>query len=255
VLANEGERLAAGGVWVPRFPPRVDARKRSPGSVRLTATDLAIARSGTGTLREHLGVVLRSGSALAVTGPNGSGKSTLGLTLGGLIPAASGTVDASPLAAGLSSEPIRWKSRDLVSRIGSVFQDPEHQFLAGTVRDELAVGPRVLKLSQEQTAARVEEFAARLRLTGLLAANPFTLSGGEKRRLSVATALITRPPLLVADEPTFGQDSRTWAELVTLFSEFLDGGGSLVAITHDAAFVDAIAHERLVLGLAEGARR
>jgi energy-coupling factor transport system ATP-binding protein len=157
-------------------------------------------------------------------------------------------VDASGVAAGLGPHPLQWKSRELVSRIGSVFQDPEHQFLAATVRDELAVGPRVLKLPRDEIVTRVEHLAERLRLTGLLAANPFTLSGGEKRRLSVATALVTRPPLLIVDEPTFGQDSRTWGELVALFVELLDSGSALVAITHDAAFVDAIADSQLTLG-------
>jgi energy-coupling factor transport system ATP-binding protein len=198
-------------------------------------------------LQEGLDLGIRAGGSLAVTGPNGSGKSTLGLTLGGLIAPASGSVDATGLAAGLGMDPLQWKSRELVTRIGSVFQDPEHQFLSGTVREELEVGPRVLKLPRQETEARVEDLAERLRLTSLLAANPFTLSGGEKRRLSVATALITRPPLLIVDEPTFGQDSRTWAELVALFAELLDAGSALVAITHDTAFVAAIADSELVL--------
>ena len=248
VLAREGKRLAASGVWVPRYPPSVPARKSTPGTNLLNTYDLAIARAGGPVIRDHLEVAIAAGTALAVSGPNGSGKSTLGLTLGGLIPPASGTVDAAGLASGLGANPLRWKSRELVSRIGSVFQDPEHQFLAATVRDELAVGPRVLKLPSSEIGARVDELAGRLRLTGLLAANPFTLSGGEKRRLSVATALITRPPLLIMDEPTFGQDSRTWAELVALFAELLDAGSALVAITHDAAFVDAVADVELTLG-------
>jgi energy-coupling factor transport system ATP-binding protein len=255
VLAREGRRLAAEGVWVPRFPPTVAARTRAPGRTVLRAVDLGIARPGGPELQEGLDFDVRAGSALAITGPNGSGKSTLGLTLGGLLSPAAGSVDALPLAAGLASAPIRWKSRELVSRIGSVFQDPEHQFLAGTVREELSIGPRVLKLSSAEASDRIDETATRLRLMGLLAANPFTLSGGEKRRLSVATALITRPPLLVTDEPTFGQDSRTWAELVALFSELLDEGSSLVAITHDAAFVDAIADGELALDARTGARR
>ncbi|MDQ1545337.1 MAG: energy-coupling factor transport system ATP-binding protein [Actinomycetota bacterium] len=256
VLAGEGKRLAASGVWVPRYPPSVPARTSTPGSMLLQIHELAIARPGGQVIQDHLDVRIAAGTALAVTGPNGSGKSTLGLTLGGLIPPASGTVDASGLAKGLGSDPLRWKSRELVSRIGSVFQDPEHQFLAATVRDELAVGPRVLKLAGSEIDARVDELAQRLRLTELLAVNPFTLSGGEKRRLSVATALITRPPLLIMDEPTFGQDSRTWSELVALFAELLDAGDALVAITHDAAFVDAIADSELTLSAgAEAVRR
>jgi energy-coupling factor transport system ATP-binding protein len=83
-----------------------------------------------------------------------------------------------------------------------------------------------------------------LRLVSLAAANPFTLSGGEKRRLSVATVLATRPRVMVLDEPTFGQDSRTWQELVALLAELVGEGRSIVAMTHDQLFVDALAdHE------------
>jgi energy-coupling factor transport system ATP-binding protein len=247
VLSKEGKRLAASGVWVPRFLPKTPVRTSRPGPTLLRADELSVARAGGAILQHDLDLAIVTGRAVAVTGRNGSGKSTLGLTLGGLIAPAAGRIDASGLAMGLGADPLRWKSRELVTRIGSVFQDPEHQFLTGTVRDELGVGPRVLRLSQDETAARVAELAERLRLTDLLDANPFTLSGGEKRRLSVATALITRPPLLVADEPTFGQDSRTWAELVALFAELLDAGSAFVAITHDQAFVAAIADSELHL--------
>lgn len=247
VLAREGKRLAASGVWVPRYPPAVPVRKSTPGATLLQTRALAIARPGAVATQEQLDITVEAGNALAVTGPNGSGKSTLGLTLGGLLAPSAGSVDASGLAAGLGLDPLRWASRELVSRIGSVFQDPEHQFLTGSVREELSVGPRALKLGRDETVARVEDLADRLRLTDLLAANPFTLSGGEKRRLSVATALITRPPLLIVDEPTFGQDSRTWAELVSLFAELLESGSALVAITHDVAFVAALADSELTL--------
>ena len=79
-------------------------------------------------------------SSLAVTGPNGVGKSTLGLTLGGLLPPLAGTVTALG-----RPDPHRWRSRDLLTRIGSVFQDPEHQFVARTVREELSIGPRAAR--------------------------------------------------------------------------------------------------------------
>jgi energy-coupling factor transporter ATP-binding protein EcfA2 len=109
------------------------------------------------------------------------------------------------------------------------------------VREELAVGPRALGLPAAEITERIEEVASRLRLSRLLEANPFTLSGGEKRRLSVATVLVTRPAVLVLDEPTFGQDSRTWAELVALLAELLDRGSAIVAVTHDAEFIAALA--------------
>jgi energy-coupling factor transporter ATP-binding protein EcfA2 len=94
---------------------------------------------------------------------------------------------------------------------------------------------------------RVDSLLERLRLTTLAKANPFTLSGGEKRRLSVATILAARPSVLVLDEPTFGQDSRTWRELVALLAELLDDGNAVVAVTHDRDFIDALADRELVL--------
>jgi energy-coupling factor transporter ATP-binding protein EcfA2 len=160
---------------------------------------------------------------------------------------------AAALADGLAgTAPHRWRSRDLLERIGTVFQDPEHQFLAGTVHDELAIGPRALGLAKAEQSDRVDGLLHRLRLDHLADANPFTLSGGEKRRLSVATVLATRPKLLVLDEPTFGQDSRTWAELVRLLAELLDTGTAVVAVTPDDEFINALADTRLVLEAGPG---
>jgi energy-coupling factor transport system ATP-binding protein len=96
-------------------------------------------------------------------------------------------------------------------------------------------------------AARVEELLERLGLSALAGANPFTLSGGEKRRLSVATAIATAPAMVVTDEPTFGQDARTWAELVGLLADLRDGGCAVVTVTHDEALVEAIADRTLTM--------
>ncbi|MEO7350167.1 MAG: ATP-binding cassette domain-containing protein, partial [Terrimesophilobacter sp.] len=95
--------------------------------------------------------------------------------------------------------------------------------------------------------ARVDELLQRLRLDALAAANPFTLSGGEKRRLSVATVLATQPRVMVLDEPTFGQDSRTWQELVAFLAELVDEGRSVIAMTHDHFFVEALADQEVRL--------
>lgn len=255
VLAREGAALAREGVWVPGHRPPVPSRRRNAAATVIRTDALAIARAKGTPLASHLDLDLRAGAALAVTGPNGAGKSTLGLTLAGLIEPHAGRVLAEAIADGLPPEPIRWRSRDLLTRIGTVFQDPEHQFLAGTVRDELAIGPRALGLPAEEVEKRIGEVASRLRLDGLLDANPFTLSGGEKRRLSVATVLVTRPAVLVLDEPTFGQDSRTWAELVALLAELLDSGSAVVAVTHDAEFVRALADTELRLERASSSAR
>ena len=254
VLSAEGTRLSASGVWVPGTPLELPARRRSPRAPdRLLGTDgLAIARSREFVVARDIEVEVSQGTALAITGPNGAGKSTLALTLAGLLKPAAGRVLADPqLAAGAGVEPIRWKSRQLLTRIGTVFQDPEHQFVADTVRAELAVGPRALRLPEAVTRARVDTLLQRLRIDHLAEANPFTLSGGEKRRLSVGTVLATQPGVLVLDEPTFGQDSRTWREIVALLADLIDDGTAVVAVSHDVEFVAALADReyRLVAGL------
>jgi energy-coupling factor transport system ATP-binding protein len=191
---------------------------------------------------------------VALTGPNGVGKSTLALTLGGLLPPLGGFIRAEPaLAAGAAHDPSSWRSRELLTRIGSVFQNPEHQFVASTVREELEVGLRALHAGQADIDSQVGELLERLDLASLADANPFTLSGGQKRRLSVATALATRPRMLVLDEPTFGQDAVTWAGLVEMIGELRADGHAIIASTHDAEFVAAIGAEVLRLDAFDGA--
>ncbi len=194
---------------------------------------------------------VRLGRALAVTGANGSGKSTLALAMAGLLPIEGGSVVAgAELAAGLGRDPARWSGPELVRRVGTVFQDPEHQFLTGSVRDELRLGPRRAGEGERIADGRADELLERLRLRHVADANPFTLSGGEQRRLSVATALATRPGLLVLDEPTFGQDRITWTELVALLAALRDAGTAILTVTHDQALVDALADD--VLPMREG---
>jgi energy-coupling factor transporter ATP-binding protein EcfA2 len=266
VFADQAAELAAAGVWIPgirnrtptpsrdspRLRPvgpanfRTSHRPTSQGGVVLTAESLAVRRPGQPepAVRD-LNFTVTAGRALCVTGPNGVGKSTLALTVAGLLKPAEGTLTAGPtLAAGAGSQPYAWRAGQLVSRIGTVFQDPQHQFVAPTVAAELAVGPSRItgptRPSAAQVAARTDELLTRLRLADLARANPFTLSGGEQRRLSVATVLATAPSLLVLDEPTFGQDARTWAELVALLTELLAEGAAMLVASHDQELVDEL---------------
>ena len=192
---------------------------------------------------------LPGGRALAITGPNGTGKSTLALLLAGLrAPTAGRVLAAEELAAGARRrEPHRWRARELVTRIGTVFQQPEQQFLTGRLRDELALGP--LRSGEHASAARAtaDALLERLGLSAFAEANPYTLSGGQQRRLSVATALATSPRVLVLDEPTFGQDAATWRELVTLLAEQRAAGCAVAVVTHDADLVDVLADDRISL--------
>ena len=257
VLRDRGKELAAGGVWVPGIPPAFPpAPRREPGETLLRAESLVVARVRGTPVAGPLHLEVRAGEVLGVIGPNGAGKSTLGLTLAGLIPPAAGRVAASALlSAGAKGDPIAWSSKALLTRIGTVFQDPEHQLLTTTVRAELEVGPRALGLAPPEIAARVDELLERLRLAALAEANPYTLSGGEKRRLTVAAMLATRPQVMVLDEPTFGQDAATWAELVAIIARLRDGvdgheGAAVVAITHDETVLEALRARPFAVGVA-----
>ncbi|AGL15126.1 ABC transporter ATP-binding protein [Actinoplanes sp. N902-109] len=235
VFAGHGPALAEQGVWVPGYPlPRFPSAARSAAAPDLLVRAGQISR--TDRLRP-LDLAVHAGEALAVTGPNGTGKSTLALIMGGLLAPSAGTVRAF----GESKPPHRWRAAALTQRIGSVFQTPEHQFVTSRVADELALGPRRLGRAPAEVSAIVDELLERLRLTKLAAANPYTLSGGEARRLSVATALATAPRLLILDEPTFGQDRRTWIELAGLLARLRDEGHGILAVTHDEAFVSSLA--------------
>ena len=216
-------------------------------------------------LRGGINLTLRAGEHLSVLGPNGAGKSTLALTLAGLLTAPDGTLAATDTlrdhGAGQNGQNGQrahwdvptWTPAQMLSRIGYVFQEPEYQFIRGTVREELELGPRRLAaltrepLNEAELTERTNELATHLRLTHLLDANPFTLSGGEKRRLSVASALATAPRILILDEPTFGQDARTWAELVDLIRELLAGGTAIISITHDEDYTAALGGNHITL--------
>ena len=250
VLRDRGAELAAGGVWVPGIPPAFPPPPSAPpAETLLSAESLTVSRVRGVPVAGPLDLQVRAGEALGVVGPNGAGKSTLGLTLAGLIPPGGGRVAASAsLSAGAPSSPISWPSRALLTRIGTVFQDPEHQLLTTTVRAELEVGPRALGLGTAEIGERVGELLDRLRLASLAEANPYTLSGGEKRRLTVAAMLATRPRVMVLDEPTFGQDAVTWAELVAIMARLRDDGAAIVAITHDETVLAALRARRFGLG-------
>ncbi|MCG2623209.1 ATP-binding cassette domain-containing protein [Arthrobacter sp. I2-34] len=255
VLAQAGRMLAAAGVWVPGQVPDTRARRNAgTGQLLLAAEDLSVSRERPRRRGQRIPPVqagisaeVRAGQALTVTGPNGAGKSTFALTLAGLLaPAGGKVVAAEALAAGAGPDPFRWKAKHLISRIGTVFQEPEHQFVTGRVLDELMVGPRQLGRGGQV----VDELLQRLRLDHLAEANPYTLSGGEKRRLSVATVLAAHPRVLVLDEPTFGQDACTWAELASFLAELLDAGTAVVSVTHDEEFSALLGGAALRLGSA-----
>ena len=256
--------LRAENLSITRAQPTPKQRRARRRTIKRLGDTPAPAPVDLPVLRGGINLTLHAGEHLSVLGPNGAGKSTLALTLTGLLTAPDGTLTATDALRkynGNHSENKKlahwdvptWTPAQMLSRIGYVFQEPEYQFIRGTVREELELGPRRLAaltrvpLDEDELAARTDDLAARLRLNHLLDANPFTLSGGEKRRLSVASALATAPKILILDEPTFGQDARTWAELVDLIRELLAGGTAVISITHDEDYTAALGGNHITL--------
>ena len=255
VLDQQGDALRERGIWLPGDDVAAEggpAPEVAPASSEATpiarVTDLTIGYDKASPVRSGIDLTLERGVSTCIVGANGAGKSTFALTLAGLLPPLEGTVEVET-ADGTAGDPHGWPSKRLLGRMSMVFQEPEYQFLASTVAEELAIGPRAVGMTEEEIAPLVEEHLEALGLTKLARANPMTLSGGEKRRLSVATALISAPELLILDEPTFGQDRGTWLGLVRLLRAALERGVTLVSITHDPAFVAAMGQRVVDLGL------
>jgi len=134
-------------------------------------------------------------------------------------------------------DPARIAPRELARLAGYVTQDPERSFLAATVEGDLLLG----LTRDERTRVGDVADALGLPLSRFGARNPFTLSGGEQRRHSLACQLVRRPPLLVLDEPTFGQDRRGYEGLLALVRERVAAGTAVVAATHDLRFAADLA--------------
>lgn len=216
--------------------------RRSAGEVLLSARALAVGREAPAGRNKRRGrrrpvpdlqacppllsgveVTVRSGEVVAVLGANGVGKSTLLLTLAGLLPPLAGTVEGP--------------------RPGLVFQNAEHQFVATTVRKE--IGHR---LPPETAKEVVDRQLRRHRLTHLADQNPFRLSGGEKRRLSLAAMLAHDRPMLLADEPTLGLDRRDAIATAATLRDVADRGGAVALASHDLRLVGGLADRVIVLG-------
>ncbi len=175
-----------------------------------------------------LSFAVHPGEVCAIVGANGCGKSTLAKLAVGLHRPDDGKVlfEGQPVAD--------IPARTVADRLGLVFQNPEHQFVTDCVLDEVRF--KVQGPEEEVRAASLEVLRA-LRLDEFINRNPFTLSHGQKRRLSAATMLVSPRELLVLDEPTFGQDPSALDELLRMLQTVADQGTAVVIITHDMDLV------------------
>lgn len=172
------------------------------------------------------------GEWISVIGENGSGKSTFLKSLIRLEAVKKGRLYLE------DRELKKWSDRTLYEKSGFVFQNPELQFIRDTVFDEIAFGARQRGWPEDRVEKKTAELLREFGLDAHQKAHPFTLSLGQKRRLSVATMLLFDQDLLLLDEPTFGQDERTAQELIKRLKERQERGTTIVMVTHDMDIVD-----------------
>ena len=240
VERRSAARLRDAGIWLPaaverRIPgaaPRPARQWSVPAGMagpepRILASNLRFGFDRNEPVIRDVHLRIDAGERVALVGPNGSGKSTLARLLVGLLKPDLGSVRL------LGDDPARLRPAELARRASYVFQDPERQFLAQTVEEEVLLGLRFV----QRPAARILMGRIGLPLDRFGKRNPYRLSGGEQRRLSLATALVRSPAVLVLDEPTFGQDRFGYESLLEILDERLDAGATLIAATHDQRFV------------------
>jgi len=197
------------------------------------------------TALKDINLKIERGVFYALIGHTGSGKSTLIQLFNGLLRPTSGEVLADDVPIGDKS----MNMKSLRSRVGLVFQYPEHQLFETTVYEDVAFGPKNLKLSKDEIDARVREA---LTLTGmdesLWQESPFELSGGQKRRVAIAGVLAMKPEILILDEPTAGLDPRGRDEILgVLKSLHADEGLTIVLVSHSMEDVAGCAERIIVM--------
>lgn len=186
------------------------------------------------------GVSLRigHGEKVALVGANGAGKSTLLLHTDGLLLPTHGEVSVGGIAVTRRTLPSIRRS------VGLVFQNSDDQLFMPTVEEDVAFGPQNMRLEPEAVARRVDEALEAVGATHLRKASPFRLSGGQKKRVAIATVLAMEPSVLVMDEPTAGLDPRARRQIAALIRRF--SHTTLIA-THDMELVEAVCRRTLVL--------
>lgn len=283
ILRSSGKKLLELGLWVPemtelalrleqegfrfrRFPISVEEASEemvgrwSPSRVELKTLSEEVGRpdaftvkglnyrypSGTHALKD-VNFSIPQGDFVAVLGTNGSGKTTLIKHLMGIIPPPQGSVFLK--GEDIAGRPLL----SMTEHVGYVFQNPEHQFVADTVFEECIYslrqkhGLRPGDPLPPEVAAKGEEALRQINLWEAREKNPFMLSGGEKRRLSVVASLILGQDIVILDEPTTGQDFRSATRLLTLCDDLNRQGKTVIMVTHDIRLVCRWARSALVM--------
>lgn len=216
------------------------------GDILVEVRDLYYTYSDDHDALKGISVGIRQGEKVAVVGSNGAGKSTFFLNLNGVLTPSSGEILYRGRVMGRSNKELN----ELRKNIGIVFQDADNQIIASTVMGEVSFGPMNLKLSREEVRERVEEALAYMNITEFRDRPPHYLSGGEKKRVSIADIIAMKPELIIFDEPTAALDPLNAGRLEHTISRLEKQGMTMLISTHDIDFAYRWADRVLVF--AEG---
>lgn len=198
----------------------------------LTLNNLSFAYEDQPLALNRVTVSISPGERIAVLGSNGAGKSTFFLCCNGVLQPQEGAIS-------LHGEPVSRRKQDLNrlrQQVGMVFQDPNQQLIGATVEEEISFGPMNLALPPQEVSRRVEEALTLMGLEPLRQRPPHYLSGGEKRRLTIAGVLAMYPELIILDEPTAFLDGENARLLEETLGDLHRRGKALMVATHDLDF-------------------
>ncbi|MCP4761672.1 MAG: ABC transporter ATP-binding protein [archaeon] len=179
---------------------------------------------------KNISLHVQPGEIIGIMGRNGAGKSTFMKLVNGLLNPTSGTMYVDGISTDL------YKSSDLTRKVGVMFQNPEHQLFSSTVEEEINYSLNNLELSKVDFQKYKNDIIDRLDLGKFLEFSPFNLSGGERKKVSIATILCRKPKYLLFDEPTIGQDKKQRKMLENIINEEKIAGNTIIIITHDTEF-------------------
>ena len=188
------------------------------------------------------------GELVALVGANGSGKSTLLKLLDGLIFPSNGTLSAFGQPLSENSLKDSAYNSDFRRRVGLVFQDPDVQLFSPTVWDEVTFGPLQLGISEDEVISRGNEALELLKITKLKERPPYLLSGGEKKKVALASVLSLKPQVLLLDEPTSGLDPWSQGNLIDFLLKWANKDSCLIFSTQDLDIVEEAASRVIVIG-------
>jgi cobalt/nickel transport system ATP-binding protein len=197
---------------------------------------------GTKALK-NVNFTAEDGKIIALLGPNGAGKSTLFLHFNGILEPSSGEVL-------VNGEPIGYEKKELMKvrqEVGIVFQNPDDQLFAPTVMEDVAFGPMNMDLPEEEVEKRVKSALKRVGMAGFEKKPPHHLSGGQKKRVTIAGILAMHPKIMVLDEPTSGLDPRGASQIMKLLYNLNNEGMTIIISTHDVDLVPIYASKIYIL--------